>query len=124
MIYVSNIDIILAGIRILYPLFVNLTLFFSGKACKVIVYKILDYRDRLISCDQSLNSPFGSSSKAKDLNACNFFFSFFPGTAYSTQLLSNSNKSQTKRVIMFSIGKKKLQTGPTYIVNFILASYD
>lgn len=49
---------------------------------------------------------------------------FFPRTAYSTQLLSNSNKSQTKRVIMFSIGKKKLQTGPTYIVNFILTSYD
>lgn len=123
MIYVSNIDIILAGIRILYLLFVNLTLFFSGKACKVIVYKILDYRDRLISCDQSLNSPFGSSSKAKDLNACNIYI-FFPRTAYSTQLLSNSNKSQTKRVIMFSIGKKKLQTGPTYIVNFILTSYD
>lgn len=116
MIYVSNIDIILAGIRILYLLFVNLTLFFSGKACKVIVYKILDYRDRLISCDQSLNSPFGSSSKAKDLNACNFFFFFFfffPRTAYSTQLLSNSNKSQNQKgYYVFNWEKKNYRQDP------------
>lgn len=109
MIYVSNIDIILAGIRILYLLFVNLTLFFSGKACKVIVYKILDYRDRLISCDQSLNSPFGSSSKAKDLNACNFFFFFFFFSLEQHIQLSyfqTQIKAKPKGLLCFQLGKK------------------
>lgn len=115
MIYVSNIDIILAGIRILYLLFVNLTLFFSGKACKVIVYKILDYRDRLISCDQSLNSPFGSSSKAKDLNACNFFFFFFFFSLEQHIQLSyfqTQIKAKPKGLLCFQLGKKNYRQDP------------
>lgn len=33
-------------------------------------------------------------------------------------------KAKPKGLLCFQLGKKKLQTGPTYIVNFILTSYD
>lgn len=114
MIYVSNIDIILAGIRILYLLFVNLTLFFSGKACKVVVLKILDYRDRLISCDQSLNSPFGSSSKAKDLNACNICIYIIFSLEQHIQLsyFQTQIKAKPKGLLCFQLGKKNYRQDP------------